>query len=249
MRRIYLENENIVSGDKSIKLSGSVFHYLKRVLREKEGNEFIGFDGMGKEYKIQIRKIAGNYMEGVVIEEVEKVFETEPPFNIILCQSVPRINKMDFIIREITQLGVRRIVPVLSDRVVPVLNEEKIKKRTMRWKKIIQEASRISKRTITPEISPVVTFKNAVKMVQSDFTLIFWEGETIPVKEAMKFIPEGKNFSVKIFIGPEGGYTEEEVNLAKESGAFSVSLGKRILKVETAAVVATAIVLYELGNL
>lgn len=247
MRRVYIRNECVIER-KKLRIKGETKHYLVNVLRLKEGDEIIGFDGSGVEYKLKLVEIGKHEIEALIMEK-GKVYSVETPFEVILFQSLPKGKKMDFIVRETTQLGVKKIIPVISKRVVPFLDTEKRKKKIERWRKIAAESSRVSGRSVVPEIGNFTDFSEAVEF-KTDYSIIFWEGETKSLKDVLKEIsPISPQFSIKVFIGPEGGYGEEEVEMVKKYGGISVSLGKRILKVETASVVSLAILIYELENL
>jgi 16S rRNA (uracil1498-N3)-methyltransferase len=247
MKRVYLDRNDCATLQKKIRIKGDTFHYLKKVLRMRVRDIFSGFDGTGTEYTIQIGAIEDSFIEGELLESKKK-FDVETPFNLQLFQSIPKNGKMDSIIRETSQLGVRKIVPVISKRVTGRFPAERISHKIERWQKIAGESSRIAGRQLVTEISEVMKFEDAVKL-PSDLSIIFWEDAKTPLKEIIQRIPETKtgNF-IKIFIGPEGGYTEEEVSLAGSYGAKTASIGKRILRVETASVIATALTIYELEN-
>jgi 16S rRNA (uracil1498-N3)-methyltransferase len=248
MRRIYLDKNECVREDNIIYMKGEVFHYLNKVLRMKAGDKFEAFDGTGSEYVIRIKGKDTESFAGI-IEAEKKDYNRELPFEFILFQSIPKGSKMDFIVRETAQLGVTKIVPVSSTRVVPVFDRQKANKKAERWRKIAIEAAKIAGRTLIPEVTAPVKFQDACG-TKTDFSFIFWEDGKKSLKNFMKRISSlpDKKFSVKIFVGPEGGYTKEEVVFASGKAIVPVSLGKRILKVETASVIATAITIYELEN-
>jgi 16S rRNA (uracil1498-N3)-methyltransferase len=249
MRRVYIGNNSLRIKERLI-FGGETYHYLKNVLRFKNGDRFIGFDGSGKEYEIEIFKIGKNEITGKIVEEKE-LYSTELPFYLNLFQCIPKGEKFDFIIREATQLGVNKIVPVISKRVIVKIDKEKIKSKLRRWQKIAEESAKVSGRTFVPEIKELVKFEECVKE-EKDFGLIFWEGERdFTIKDFIKEIKgkEIKGKKINVFIGPEGGFDEEEIEIAKKNNFFTLSLGKRILKVETASVVAIGILIYELENL
>jgi 16S rRNA (uracil1498-N3)-methyltransferase len=248
MKRVYLDRSDCNIFEQKIHIEGGTFHYLRKVLRMKTGDVFSGFDGTGTEYTIQIGAAEDVSFEGELLES-KKRFDIETPFNLHLFQSIPKSGKMDSIIRDVSQLGVKKIVPVISKRVIGNFPAERISRKTERWRKIASESSRISGRELVTEISEVMRFEDAVK-TPSDVSIIFWEGSTTFLKQIIQKLPAIKtNALVKIFVGPEGGYTEEEVSLAERCGAMTASIGKRILKVETASVIAAALTIYELENL
>ncbi|MCM8785377.1 MAG: 16S rRNA (uracil(1498)-N(3))-methyltransferase [Candidatus Omnitrophica bacterium] len=249
MRRVYLGNDCLNLKDRFY-IKGETFHYLKNVLRMKEGDIFIGFDGSGMEYMIEIEKIENKEILAKILEEKE-IYSCELNFDIQLFQCIPKGDRFDFIIREVTQFGVKRIVPVISKRTIVKISEEKIEKKIKRWNKIAQEASKISRRTFIPEISNLSDFEKCIKE-EKDIGIIFWEGEKErTIKDVIKEIDKEKSIikKINVFIGPEGGFDEDEIKLAIENGYITTSLGKRILKVETASVISMGILIYELENL
>ncbi len=249
MRRIYLGTDIFRKKD-SFYIKGETYHYLKNVLRLKKKDIFIGFDGSGREYIIEILEVGKNEIAGKILEEKE-VYSTELPFDLQLFQCIPKGEKFDFIIRETTQLGIKKIIPVISKRVIVKIRREKIETKLRRWQKIAEESAKLSGRTLVPEIMFPVKFEECIKE-KKDFGIIFWEGErNFTLKDFIQKLKEEniKNKKINVFIGPEGGFDEEEIKLAKNYGYYSISLGKRILKVETASIVALSILIYELENL
>ncbi|MCM8777950.1 MAG: 16S rRNA (uracil(1498)-N(3))-methyltransferase [Candidatus Omnitrophica bacterium] len=248
MRRIYLDPADCEKNHTEISIKDSSFHYLSNVLRMKKGDTFLGFDGSGIEYTVLIVKMERKTIKGEILK-TKKITEIELPFNINLFQSLPKGSKMDKIIDEVAQLGIKKIYPVISCRTIPQITEENIIYKKSRWKRIAVEASKIAGRDFVMEVENPINFKEAVR-IPADVKFIFWEKATLQLKERIRDIPKlKKGASVNVFIGPEGGYTDEEISLAKEYGALSVSMGKRILRVETASVVAVALTIYELENL
>jgi len=244
MRRIFLGSEVLKNG-KFVYVFGETAHYILDVLRLKKRQFFTGFDGSGKEYKIEIVEIVKNKIKCEIIEE-KKVFSPETEFSLALFQCIPKGNKMDFVVRGAAQLGVKKIVPVISKRVVVKISDEKVERKILRWRKIATESSKVSGRNFVPEIGLPVRFEEAVRE-EKDYGIIFWEGEReFSLKEVLKkFAEKVRGAKINAFVGPEGGFDEEEIKIAKENGFYSVSLGKRILKVETASTIAMAILIYE----
>ncbi len=246
MKRIYLNRNDCLIEKDNVKIRGETYHYLKNVLRINRNNVFTGFDGSGKEYIIEVLKIHNGFLEGKVIN-VEKKFDIEVPFDICLFQAVPKGKKMEQIVEGTAQLGVKKIYPVISKRViVDIEDKKKEEKKIERWKKVCQQASKVSGRVIVPDVVSFMNFNDVIK-IQKDIGIVFWEGERkilrdIIIEENIKII---ENKKIHIFIGPEGGFDEEEISLAKENNFLISSLGKRILKVEIASIVATALVIYE----
>ncbi len=247
MKRIYLDRNDCNVSQGKIHIRGGTFHYLKKVLRMKTNDVFTGFDGTGAEYTVNILNAEGSSIEGTLIETKKKP-SVETPFNLQIFQSIPKSGKMDFIIREVAQLGVKKVVPVISARVIGSLTSGKSSRKTERWRKIAAESSKVAGRELVTEVSEAMRFEDAVK-TKSDLFIFFWERASTPLRKIICGLPALKTDAlIKIFIGPEGGYTEEEVTLAEKCGAVTASIGRRILKVETASVIATALTIYELEN-
>ncbi len=248
MKRIYLDPGDCLKDKHTVHIRGNTFRYLVKVLRMKEGTVFAGFDGTGFEYTVKIKAAAGEQIEASILES-KKLAGAEMPFNVLLFQSIPKKGKMDSIIRDASQLGIKKIIPVFSERVIGSLNTFREQSKMKRWEKIAAESSRIAGGRMVAEIGDFMQFEDAVR-IKTDASVIFWEQASVSLREIVKKMPELKNgSSVKIFVGPEGGYTGEEVALAESMGAASASIGRRILRVETASVVAAALTIYELENL
>jgi len=249
MRRIYLNRNECLIENKKITIEGDTYHYLKNVLRAKEGYSFSGFDGSGKEYIVEISKIGKNFLEAVILKKTEK-YDVETSFDLYLFQSIPKGKKIEEIIEGTVQLGIKGIYPIISKRTVVNIPKDKVENKIRRWKKISEEASKVSGRTVIPEVFPIMKFEEAVK-IRKDIGFIFWEGEKRILRDVIgkniNFSPINKK--IHIFVGPEGGFDEEEIILAKNNKFFIASLGKRILKVEIASIVATALTIYEIEQL
>ncbi|MGI6595807.1 MAG: RsmE family RNA methyltransferase [Candidatus Ratteibacteria bacterium] len=247
MRRIYLDPADCEKKHNDISITGHSFHYLSNVLRIKDDDVFSGFDGSGNEYKILVKQVTRTTILGDILQ-TETVAEIEPSFNIHLFQSVSKGNKMDKIIGEVAQLGVRKIYPVISNRVIPQITEKNILHKKGRWQRIAVESSKIAGRTVVLGIENPMDFTKAVEE-DADIKLLFWEKSSLSLKDVIQNLPElEQEATINVFIGPEGGYTDEEAALAEKSGIINVSMGKRIFKVETASVIAVALIVYELEN-
>jgi len=218
--------------------------YIRSVQRMKPGSRLLLFDGLGQEYTAVITDIS---VERAIVEIIGKDRAPARPARITLIQALPKAQKMDFIVQKATELGVDEIRPFHSERSIPRLTSEKAHLKTERWRKISSEAARQCRRSDVPDIAEIQTFSDILKAVEPGaFKMIFWEEESRQgLKELLKKSSDTRVFS--IIVGPEGGLTPEEVEAAKASGFVSVSLGKQILKLETAAVAILAILQYEVG--
>ncbi|MDI6784325.1 MAG: 16S rRNA (uracil(1498)-N(3))-methyltransferase [bacterium] len=244
MHRIYIEPENIAETE--IMFPAEQSERIKKVLRLKVGDSVIIFDGLGKEYRVTIEKI--NQHEIAANIESMTVITRDPKLEITLMQGLPKFEKFDFIVQKATELGVKRIIPLITERTIPKLTPQKVKTRVNRWHKIACSAAEQSGRTVIPIISSIMNFQKGLEEIKScELKLFFWEEER---ESNLKTILRKINqiTSVAVIIGPEGGFTKEEAELAKQAGATSVSLGSRLLRTETAPITALSILLYEFSE-
>ena len=233
--------ENIIGG--SVIISGQDAHHITNVLRMKIGDEIYVSDESGRGV---VCCISGIVDDGVIADIVREEEDRELPVDIILYQSLPKGDKMEFIIQKCTELGVRRIVPVESSRCVVKLDSKSADKKVDRWQKLARSASEQSQRNAIMEVSPVMSWKEALKEAAegSERAVICFEHES--GTETLKSLLEASESlkSISIFVGPEGGYSDEEVEQAAAAGITPISLGRRILRTETAGMaLAAAIIL------
>jgi 16S rRNA (uracil1498-N3)-methyltransferase len=234
--------QNQVSGT-TISITGGDVDHIRRVLRLKEGDEIDVLDGTGRVYAAKIREIKGKEVICEVI--TSRSAKSEPETKVTLIQSIPREQKMDILIQKCTELGVDRIIPAMSERTIIKLDEKKKASRISRWGRIAKEAAEQSARGMIPRIDEVQSLDEALKSSKDfDLCLIPWEmEEKATLKEVLRENHGAK--SVLIAIGPEGGFSKAEVDLAINAGFKPVSLGKRILRTETAGIAVLAMVNYE----
>ncbi|MBR4015633.1 MAG: 16S rRNA (uracil(1498)-N(3))-methyltransferase [Anaerotignum sp.] len=240
MPKFFINREDISRGQ--VLISGEDEKHIKTVLRAREGEEITLCDGMGMDYQCRILSLE----RGVLAEIISEMpCETEPKTKITLYQGLPKADKMEWIIQKCVELGVDRIVAVSTERAIVKLDKKEGKK-LERWQKIAEAAAKQSGRGKIPEICQrVLKFSEAVtEAAELDGALIPYEKEQ--ERGLRQFVTGFSGESVGIFIGPEGGFSEEEIALAEESGVLPVTLGKRILRTETAGMVTTALLLYEL---
>ncbi|WP_352419848.1 16S rRNA (uracil(1498)-N(3))-methyltransferase [Proteiniborus sp.] len=245
MHRFFVDKENIK--DNKITIVGDDVKHIKNVLRLKEEDIISICDRQKTDY---IAKIAMLCKEEIVCDILDtNKSNTEPPVEVILYQGIPKSAKMDVIIQKSTEVGVVKIIPVITDRtVVKIQERKKEEKKLERWNRISEEAAKQSKRGIVPDICPILTFDEMLETLKNDaFVIVPYENEEkTGIKEVLI---KNKNKRVNIIIGPEGGFEDWEIKSLKDIGANIVSLGPRILRTETAGFIASAIVLYELGDL
>ena len=244
MYQFFVEPEAITGN--RISITGKDVNHIKNVLRMKEGEELAISNGVdGKEYRCGILSLD----EDEILCELRFVKEdaVELPVKVYLFQGLPKADKMELIIQKAVELGVYEVVPVATKRAVVKLDAKKEKSKLSRWQAIAEAAAKQSKRACIPQIANVMSFKEAVqKADKMDVKLIPYEmaEDMSHTRELMKAIKPGQ--SVAVFIGPEGGFAEEEIELAKGNGICPVTLGKRILRTETAGMTMLSILMYEL---
>lgn len=246
MYQFFVEPEQIDREGKRVLIRGGDVNHIKNVLRMKIGEELSVSNGTdGREYRCGIL----SYEEDAVVCELRFIKEdgTELPSRITLFQGLPKADKMELIVQKNVELGVHRIVPVTAKRCVVKLDEKKAKSRTARWQAIAEAAAKQSKRRVVPKVTEAVSFAEAVRMAsEMDVRLIPYE-----LAEGMERTREimerlGENQDIAVFIGPEGGFDDSEVRLAMENGIEPVTLGKRILRTETAGLTVMAWMMYQL---
>lgn len=224
--------------ENSFRIGGKDYNHICNVLRMQIGDAFlVSCDGVSNLCRLE--RIES---DTVVAEIVEEGYQsTELPVQLYLFQGLPKGDKMELIIQKTVELGVAGIIPVEMSRCVMKLEEKKKKARVERWQSIAESAAKQSKRSVIPEVFGVMTYKQAMeKIAEMDLFLVPYENERgmAATREALSRIKAP--MSVGILIGPEGGFDEKEVALARDAGAVIISLGKRILRAETAAVTAVA---------
>lgn len=227
-------------------VSGREFHHLTRVLRLKKNDNLSIFDGKGKAFRATIKNVT---RKEAILKLVEPLKESkESPIKIILAQGIPKLNKMDYTIQKATELGVSEIIPVITSRTVPDLKVDRAVKRTVRFKRIALEAAKQCGRCSIPVISEIKTFKDLLSSENlPDLKLILWEEEK---ERYLKSILAKENSRELVcLIGPEGGFSEEEVSMALENKFVPVTLGKRVLRTETASLAFLSIIQYEWGDM
>ena len=245
MIKFFVKPEDISGKHIYIEKKEDIKHLVK-VLRCKAGDEISISDGEEWEYETEIEDIDESCVT-LVITDRQK-FATEPSVKVTLYQGVPKAQKMETVIQKTVELGVNRIVPVFMERTV-VVEKGNFDKKLDRWQKISDEAVKQCKRGIIPEVSKGVNFKEMIQEIKTcdyDIVLLPYEAEDgRTIKDALREKTAGK---IAIIIGPEGGFSDDEINLAKESinGIEIVTLGKTILRTETAGLAALAMTMYEL---
>lgn len=243
MPKYFTEPENIKDG--FIEIFSDEAKHILNVMRMEIGDKLTICDGQSNDYLCRICETGKNCLKAK-IEETTKS-ESEPKTKITLYQGLPKSDKMELIIQKCVEIGICRIVPVITERaVVKIEKGAKEDKKTERWQKIAESAAKQSGRGIIPAVERPMKFKDAIEeAVKNGEAIIPYENEKD--RGLKEFVKNSKAENIGIFIGPEGGFDTKEIEFAVENGVMSVTLGKRILRTETAGIVTSAIVLYELG--
>ena len=230
----------------SITLGRDNFHYAKNVLRLVPGNLVIVFDGVGGEYACRLTTFFENTVD-LVIEERTRTGDSS--LQITLAQSLPKGQKMDLVVQKATELGVTRIIPFVSSRSIPKLDEDKAARRVGRWQRIAVEAARQCGRTIPPDVHTLVSFDVMLHTpLPGERRIILWEAE--PERGLRNLLRDDQDTDEGFFIviGPEGGLSWPEVDTARQAGFDTASLGQLILRTETAPLAVLAVLQYEKGG-
>ena len=245
MYNFFVKKENL-KGDVAI-IDGGDFNHIKNVLRMKEGDEFLISEGGTN----SLCKIVNFESECVVAKIVEKNYlDTSLPIEIYLFQGLIKSDKFELVIQKAVELGANKIIPVQMERCVAKIEQNKVNSKTERFNAIAESAAKQCKRDFIPQVEKPMSLKDALDFASSlDLLIVPYENQKgiLSTKEALSLIKKG--YKVGVLIGPEGGFSDKEIELAKKMGC-AVSLGKRILRAETASFTALSmLMLYAEMNL
>lgn len=230
-----------------IYIEGSDVNHIKNVLRMRVSEEVTINDGNNQSYLCKIRTFED---EQVVLDIIEsKTTDSELPSKIYLFQGLPKQDKMELIVQKAVELGAYQVIPVATKRAVVKLDEKKAAKKVTRWQQIAESAAKQAGRGYIPEVHEVMNYREALEYAKSlDVVLIPYElAEGMrETKEILASIKKGD--SIGVFIGPEGGFEREEVEKAIEMGAKVITLGKRILRTETAGLTTLSVLMFQIED-
>ena len=247
MHRFFVQPEDISDG--MVRIGGSDFNHINRALRLETGEGIIVSSGDGLDHLAEIREFRDNEVIVVIKESYRN--KNEPELQVTLAQAIPKKGNMELIIQKCTELGIRRIIPLFTERTIVKLDEKKQEKRRERWQKIAEEAAKQSRRGIIPYIDNFYRLQELVDIfAEFDIVLIPWEEEEENgLRGALEKVDLKEKSRILIIIGPEGGFSAGEVEDVRKTGGISVSLGPRILRTETAGFVTLTALLYQAGEL
>lgn len=246
MNKFFVPQKNIQGNNAVIK--GEDVKHIYKILRMQKGDNIYINDCCGNEYLGQIESITKDSVNVLLINKLD--INNESNLKIYLYQGIPKASKMDFIIQKCVEAGVTEIIPAITERVIGKSEAEKPAK-IERWNKIALEACKQCKRSIIPAIKSPVCFSSLLKQLHDmDLIVVPYENENkFGIKKMMKSLDKKSIHKAAIVIGPEGGFEENEIELLKKAGAYIVTLGPRILRTETAGLVTSCILMYELGDM
>lgn len=245
MHYFYLQGQALAVGT-IVSLADKDINHAFRVLRLKSGDHVVVSDGLGRAL---LGRIESSYANEILVALLEELSPAESPLQITLVQSLVKGDKMDLIVRQAVELGVRRIIPVLTERSVPQRSEKQDQNRLLRWRNIVRSASAQCRRAFLAEVEEVSLLQSLQPRFQGMKTLVCWEEDaSLPLAEVLRrpSPPENTLFCIT---GPEGGFSRVEIEALQNSGAEAVSLGQRILRSETAAVAALVMIQAAWGDL
>ena len=243
MQHFFVSPEQVK--EEKIYVEGGDVNHMKNVLRMKTGEELTVNDGEGSQYLCAVESYEADMAVLKILEK--KQDESELASKIYLFQGLPKQDKMELIVQKAVELGVYKIVPVAMKRCVVRLDDKKAAKKVERWGEIARSAAKQSGRGIVPKVGGLLKYDEALMLSKElDVVMIPYElaDGMEQTKQIMESVKPGQ--SVGIFIGPEGGFEKEEVEQAKEAGVSEITLGKRILRTETAGLTALSILMYHL---
>lgn len=225
-----------------VKVTGGDARHLKTILRAVIGDE-VAVVTDTNEFIAEIIDINKETIICEITEEIKR--NNEASINITLCQGIPKQTKMETIIQQNVELGVKSFIPLITERTVVKLNDkDREQKKLERWRKIAKESAKQSKRNIVPEVEDILTVKELVERLKKEDAEVIVPYELEDMKILKNVLSEPKH-DYYIVIGPEGGFDMKEVEMLKEIGAHIVTLGKRILRTETAGLVTATVVMYQ----
>ncbi len=220
-----------------VTLTGSEVRHMKNVLRLKRGSRVCVVDGQGFEYEAVITRFLADAAELKI--ERKRLSTKESPVRICVAQALLKEKKMDRLLRHLCELGIALWLPFVSERSVPTPAAKRWAARRERWQKIVKESLKQCKRATLPEISATRTLADVLGYGKScDFQIVFYENESATLNSLITPLPQPRSQSILLVLGPEGGFTEGEIETARAAGCLVAGLGPRILRAETATIAA-----------
>jgi len=251
MQRYFVSVEQFK--DDTVEITGDDARHITKVMRGKVGDKIIVSDGLSREALVELVVLEQDLVTANIVEHLDMLQEAQ--VKVTVAQSLPKGDKMETVIQKCTEIGAVSFVPFLSERTIVQYDSKKEEKRLDRWRKICKEAAEQSHRNIVPVVEPSMTWSQLMKsFVGYDAVYFCYEKEHgLQLRDALtpfiQGVTTGSAPKVLLMVGPEGGFSEAECRKAEEAGAISVGLGRRILRCETAGMVALSCILYDFGEM
>ena len=246
MRYFFVESKALNKPFASIE--GSEVRHMKNVLRLKPGDKIRVFDGEGFEYDASIHRFFADQVEIKIRRKFPGTKES--PVQIAVAQALLKEKKMDRLLRHLCELGVTHWIPFISERSVPRPGEKRLSARALRWNKIVQESCKQCRRSKLPKISKTLAFEEILEYGSfCDLQIVFYENESVTLKSLTAPDPPSPPRKILLILGPEGGFSDREIEKARAAGCVVAGLGSRILRSETAAIAACALTQFLYGDM
>jgi 16S rRNA (uracil1498-N3)-methyltransferase len=247
LHRFFVDPQDIIN--QQVHFSQAESRHIERVMRLRPGDTVVVFDGSGWEYQVKLLEKASSALVGQIISREYQ--DRESPFKLALVQGIAKGEKMDTIIQKAVEAGIDSIYPLLTERTVVQLAGQKSQQKQERWQTISRQACKQCRRNRVPFVSPPLEFASFLEQHQGQPILMLYESEQeCTLRQVLKKDLLARQIQPwYLMVGPEGGFSEAEAAMARQKGAILVSLGPRILRTETAGLLAAGIILYEFGDL
>ena len=246
MRYFFIEPAALKKPDIAIK--GSEARHIKNVLRLKPGDTIRLFDGQGFEYEADIQRLPANRVEIRITHKFPATKES--PVQIAVAQALLKEKKMDRLLRHVCELGITHWVPFISERSVPRPGAKRLPARVERWEKILKESCKQCQRARLPEIIQMMSFEEVVQYGRScDLKIVFYENESATLNSLLSPLPPSVPRKILLILGPEGGFSDQEIEKVQAAGFVVAGLGPRILRAETATIAACTLIQYLFGDM
>jgi 16S rRNA (uracil1498-N3)-methyltransferase len=248
MKYFLIEKSDKLKLASGVNIGGSDARHIKNVLRLGPGDDIGLFDGTGTEYEARIKAFSRAGVEVVVTQRFQKKIDLKIQLNI--AQAFLKDRKMDGLVRQLTELGAGSFLPFISHRSVPRPDKRRLLLRAQRWEKIARESLKQCRRGHVMKIEEAVSFEHMLNLAaDSELKIAFWEDATEPIQSVVNLMNKTAVKKIFTILGPEGGFTSDEMNMAKTAGFVTASLGPRVLRAETATITACALLQYLFGDI
>ena len=231
-----------------VAIQQSEAHHIRNVLRLTPGDHIKLFDGKGFEYEAVIRKMSADQVDVEIRSKVRAALRSG--VQIMVAQAFLKEKKMDDLVRKLCELGIAKWIPFFSQRSIARPDASRLAGRTRRWHRIAAEALKQCRRIDLPEIAGALSFEEVLDFSKTcDLNIVLWENESTPLSIGIESNEKDPIKKILLMLGPEGGFTQQEIQMAEHSGFVVAGLGPRILRAETATLAACAIVQYLFGDM